>query len=201
MDDLPPGPAGGPPATGPLASRAVGLFRQGNVNGAIQAIESAGSSDAKLQKLLADLRGFAGALQEGETYYRGKQDEGAIKALGRAIQYGKIVAPSGDNAYAQKIAGMIADMYYLRGVKAFYKENYLIAAQNFQQALKFKPDHQQSQNKLKEMSAVAGRLYEEGYVLKAADPEGAKKKFQTIIQITPPDNDYHKKAKDWLKRL
>jgi pSer/pThr/pTyr-binding forkhead associated (FHA) protein len=189
-------------ASGPTADKAVAMFRKGDVAGAIEVIETdLPGSDSKADKLLSELKSFKAALAEGEGYYKSKQDEGAVRALSRALQAAKSIAPAGENAYIPKINAMLADMYFLRGMKAFYKDNYLVAVQNFQTALKFKPDHQQSQAKLSDVANAAGKIYEEAYVLKSADPEAARKKFEMIIQITPPTNEYNKKSKEWLKRL
>lgn len=188
-------------APGPVAAKAVQMFKDGDVNGAVQTLESSdAASNPKLQKLLQNLKAFAQAYPEGASAYKAKKDS-AIPALDRAYSIAKSVAPGKDNKYLQEISRMLSDMYTYKGIKDFYKEDYFSAIDNLQKALKLNPENEAAKKKMGEMGNVAQRLFEEAYVLKNADPEAAKKKFKVILKIAPPDSEYYKKAKEWLTKL
>ncbi len=188
-------------APGPVANKAVQLFKSGDVNGAVQTIESSdAASNPKVQKLLQNLKAFAQIYPEGSSAYKAKK-ETAIASLEKSYSIAKSVAPGKDNKYLGEIEKMLSDMYTYKGIKDFYKEDYFSAIDNLQKALKMNPDNEAAKKKMAEMGNVAQRLFEEAYVLKNADPEAAKKKFKVILKIAPPDSEFYKKAKEWLTKL
>ncbi|MCX7959384.1 MAG: hypothetical protein N3B13_10085, partial [Deltaproteobacteria bacterium] len=188
-------------APGPVAAKAVQMFKSGDVNGAVQTIESSdAASNPKVQKLLQNLKAFAQIYPEGSSAYKAKK-ETAIASLEKSYSIAKSVAPGKDNKYLGEIEKMLSDMYTYKGIKDFYKEDYFSAIENLQKALKMNPDNEAAKKKMAEMSNVAQRLFEEAYVLKNADPEAAKKKFKVILKIAPPDSEFYKKAKEWLTKL
>lgn len=188
-------------ASGPVANKAVQLFKNGDVNGAVQTIESSdAASNPKVQKLLQNLKAFAQVYPEGASAAKAKKDT-AIPSLEKAYSIAKSIAPGKDNKYLDEIAKMLSDMYTYKGIKDFYKEDYFSAIENLQKALKMNPENEAAKKKMVEMGNVAQRLFEEAYVLKNADPEAAKKKFKVILKIAPPDSEFYKKAKEWLTKL
>ncbi|MGC9044012.1 MAG: FHA domain-containing protein [Myxococcota bacterium] len=188
-------------APGPVANKAVQMFKDGNVDGAVQTIESSdAASNPKVQKLLQNLKAFAQLYPEGAAAYKAKKDT-AISALERSYSIAKSIAPGKDNKYLSDISKMLSDMYTYKGIKDFYKEDYFSAIENLQKALKLNPENEAARKKMAEMGNVAQRLFEEAYVLKNADPEAAKKKFKVILKIAPPDSEFYKKAKEWLTKL
>ena len=188
-------------APGPVAAKAVQMFKGGDVNGAVQTIESSdAASNPKVQKLLQNLKAFAQVYPDGASAYKAKKDT-AIPSLERAFSIAKSIAPGKDNKYIDDISKMLSDMYTYKGIKDFYKEDYFSAIDNLQKALKLNPNNEAAKKKMGEMSGVAQRLFEEAYVLKNADPEAAKKKFKVILRIAPPDSEFYKKAKEWLQKL
>jgi pSer/pThr/pTyr-binding forkhead associated (FHA) protein/tetratricopeptide (TPR) repeat protein len=188
-------------APGPVAAKAVQMFKGGDVNGAVQTIESSdAASNPKVQKLLQNLKAFAQVYPDGAAAYKAKKDT-AIPSLERALSIAKSIAPGKDNKYIEDISKMLSDMYTYKGIKDFYKEDYFSAIDNLQNALKLNPNNEAAKKKMQEMSGVAQRLFEEAYVLKNADPEAAKKKFKVILRIAPPDSEFYKKAKEWLQKL
>ncbi|MCX7943839.1 MAG: FHA domain-containing protein [Deltaproteobacteria bacterium] len=188
-------------APGPIAGKAVQLFKDGDVNSAVQTIESSDAiSNPKVQKLLQNLKAFAQLYPEGVSAYKSKK-ETAIPSLEKAYTIAKSIAPGKDNKYLPELSKMLSDMYTYKGIKDFYKEDYFSAIENLQKALKMNPENEAAKKKMAEMGNIAQRLFEEAYVLKNADPEAAKKKFKIILKIAPPDSEFYKKAKEWLSKL
>lgn len=187
-------------APGPVASKAVQLFKEGDVNAAVQTIESSdAANNPKVQKLLQNLKAFAEVFPSATSAYKAKKDT-AISALERSLSIARSIAPKG-NKYLGDISKMLSDMYTYKGIKDFYKEDYFSAIDNLQKALKLNPANETAKKKMVEMGNVAQRLFEEAYVLKNADPEAAKKKFKIILKIAPPDSEFYKKAKEWITKL
>lgn len=63
------------------------------------------------------------------------------------------------------------------------------------------PAHAGAQQIIQDGKEASRQMYLRCYQLKDSDPDEAINICKEVMQITPPDDEYHQKAKDWVQRL
>lgn len=87
---------------------------------------------------------------------------------------------------------------YLRGVEAYYQEDYAEAFDRFSQVLRYQPDQKFAETWIADLSSKAKELYWQGFAMKDSDRSQAEALFQRVRSMTEPTNPYYKLASRWL---
>jgi tetratricopeptide (TPR) repeat protein len=186
-----------PPQASGLTGQALALYKNGEIDRAIDKAENAGASGGEL----ARLRKFKSAYDKAMGAARNAGQPGmAVEALQAALKIDKEIA-GGAGEYHKQLSQRLAKAYFIKGVDAQQGRRLPEAYQSFRAAMRMDSNLPNLKERLADLDKEAKKLYEEAYVIKATNPELAISKLKTAIQIVPPENIYYGKAKKLLGTL
>jgi len=180
-----------------LTGQALALYKNGEVERAIDKAENGGASADEL----ARLRQFKVAFDKAMAAAKNAGQPGqAVEALNKAYAIDKRIA-GGQGEYRRILSERLAKAYMVKGVDAHTGRRLPEAYKAYRSALKFDSSLPKVKERLEELKREAKKLYEEAYVIKATNQDAAISKLKTAIQIIPPDDIYYTKAKKLLGTL
>src|SRR5262249_38276162 len=94
-----------------------------------------------------------------------------------------------------------AALYYNEAVQAKSAAQWARAMELAAKALTLAPDHRGARALVGELKARAKELFVFAYSLKDTVPEDAVMKFKEVLAMTPPDDEFHRKAQTWIEKL
>jgi tetratricopeptide (TPR) repeat protein len=183
------------PETPPEMMRAVALYRNDAIGAAIDAAEASGGPNA--QAYVGRMKRIKQLLAEASEAHRKKAAGDLLRIAPAALELDQQVS-LGEGKVRSKLKGYYADGLYLKAIEAYQEKDFVKAYQLLTEALKQKPDHKLSETKLADLSRKAHDLYYEGFVLKDSNAAETKKIFRRVVQMTSPDNQFHRSAQKWL---
>ncbi|NOZ87096.1 MAG: FHA domain-containing protein [Deltaproteobacteria bacterium] len=189
-------------ATGGIAD-GLRLFDQKKFSDAIAFMNNLSRSSRrratrrKASKLVKKLKAFNAAWNSGTNQLKKRSFGGAIRAFEKALRIGKTIKSS--SPIIDEVKKRLAPSYVLYGNASLKNTKYSEAYQSFKKALKYRPGYTLAKRGMQQLASKAKKLYYEGYVAKYSDPDTAKKKWRIVVQITPPDNEWHQKAEKRLE--
>jgi len=196
-------PEAAPAATGAIKD-GMALFDRKKFNEAASFFERliSSSRSKKTRKKAAGLarkvKTFKAAWDSGTGQLKKRAFKPAIRDFEKALKLARGIKSSSPvvNEIRQR---RLAPAYVLHGNNSLKNTKYSEAYSSFKKALQHKPDYDPARKGLSKLGAQAKKLYYEGYVAKYSDPDTARKKWRIVIKITPPDNEWHQKAKKRLE--
>jgi pSer/pThr/pTyr-binding forkhead associated (FHA) protein/tetratricopeptide (TPR) repeat protein len=175
---------------GGLTGRMLALYKNGEVDKAIEKAEEAGATEQ-----LVKLKKFKSVYTRGMDLSKNKgQMKKAIEFLKQAMTLDKKIA-GGAGKYSQEIKEKLGKNYFVKGVDAHMKKRYPEAYKAYKTSLKYHPSYELASKRLQELEKIAKKFYEEAYIIKSTNAEAAIKKLNTVLQIVPPHHVYYSKAK------
>jgi len=154
----------------------------------------------RAQELKKQIPEFGRAYDEGAQKYRAGQIAASAVPLAKArALYKTIDLPAA--AIDNSLKEMSSQAALLAGEVAFARGDYAAAATHFSEALKLQPSSERAQRGMARVVSKAEDLFTRGYSLRASDPREARRYFEIIIQITPPDTNWHERAKNQLNSI
>jgi Flp pilus assembly protein TadD len=180
-----------------LTGQALALYKNGEVERAIDKAENGGASGEELSRL----RQFKSAYDKAMDAAKNAGQPGqAVEALLKAYGLDKQIA-GGQGEYRRILSEKLAKAYMVKGVDAHTGRRLPEAYKAYRSALQFDPNLPKVKERLEDLKREAKKLYEEAYVIKATNQELAISKLKTVLQIVPPDEIYYGKAKKLLGSL
>ena len=185
--------------------KGIGLYKGGSADAALSELQSIanGKGDAKAIAKAKSLVGLIGTFnsnyKDGVAAHRRKDALTSIPKLKEAMRADQQIAPG--STYDGELRQKMADMYYLVGNDAKQRQEWEKAFTAYDRALKFDPSNSQAKQGIEDLSDQARKLYYEGFAVKDADTDMARKKWQTLMKIVPPSNSWYQKAQSALKEL
>jgi len=180
-----------------LAGQCLDLYRANKVDEALAQASSSGVS----QDGIKTLREFQQHAKNGLGLANNPgQAEQAIKFLTRALALDKKLGGA-KGEVTEKIKGTLGKVYFLRGVDAHTSSKFPLAFESYTQALVFKPDLKQAEERIKKLELEAKKLFETAYVIKATSPEKAISSCQTVTQMVNKRNPYYAKCKKMIQSI
>jgi tetratricopeptide (TPR) repeat protein len=178
---------------------------QGNFDGAIREIErvldsgASASIASKCRLLKKNIPPFGQLYNDGVGKYNGGSYEAAASSLLRALMLLREmdINSSLENGLKEKAAKSVS----IKGRSALNRQDYGTAAKAFRDSLQLSPGNAEATNGLAEISRRATDVYMEGYTAMTAAPDIAKKKFETVLEMAPPDSKPYLDAKKRLREL
>jgi tetratricopeptide (TPR) repeat protein len=143
--------------------------------------------------LLKEMSQFAELNKRAETLRA--RDLKRLIALDRKISDGK------GSTLAKNAAIRAGNMLYQCATSAKATGNWGRAAECANQALAMDPRNAGAQAIAAEAQSHAKEEYMLGYAAKDNNPDAAIAKFREVMSMTPPSNEYHQKAQNWLEKL
>ncbi|MDY6862867.1 MAG: FHA domain-containing protein [Thermodesulfobacteriota bacterium] len=152
------------------------------------------------KRLSADMDKVKKLYYSGLSYYKKSQYEPAFKDWNSMLVLDMKIAGTRKSYFYKKAGTFMADIYYKRGEEVYKKGDFKGANKEWSKALSIMPKHQESLAGIARLYEKAKKLYQEGYVLEGSNLDAAIQKWNIIIEILPPDNEYYKKAKSKLNK-
>jgi len=177
--------------------KAVSLYRSGDIQLAIDASEL--SRSEKAAEYLESLKKIQILADRLRKAHRQKAGADILKLAPRALELDRELG-YGEGALRQEFKRMYADGLYLKGLQAYLGDDFPSSYVFFRKALKHQRRHKLSLDYVSVLAQKARVLYFEADLQKRTNRNEASRLFRLVTKITNPKNQFHKKAKKWLKR-
>lgn len=174
------------------ASKVVAAFNSGDLDGAIAMVGiSPSESDTAMRNKLTKFK---------ESYLAAKDGGGTainLPMIRRAQSFESKIS-GGASTFAKELKRLEADSLFAVGTAAQADRKYPEAYRAFRDAQVAVPGYPPAQRKLVELSSQARDVFNQGYIIKDTDLEGARAKWKQVMAMVPAEDDTYKKAKKWL---
>lgn|SRR5215217_1844362 len=172
---------------------AVERFRDGDMSGAVAILNACMSKNPQCKKLLAQMSEFS-------TLYKRLEDLDA-KGLQKLLALDKDITDGRTSKMARNAGTRAATIFYKSASSAKAAGQWARAMEFARRTLQADPGHAGAANIISELKTKGRELYLLAYSLKDGSPEDALPKFKDVVAMTPPDDEYHDKAKSWVEKL
>ncbi|MDY7229442.1 FHA domain-containing protein [Hyalangium rubrum] len=182
-----------PPPKDPWEA-SVARFVDGDLSGGVALANACVTKSNKCKGGLKDMTEFG-------NLYKKLEDLDA-KGLARLLALDKdITGPRGPSKMAKNAGTRAANIFYKSASAAKAAGQWSRAIEYARRTLQADPGHAGASNIVNDLRSKAKEIYLQAYTLKAENPEDAIPKFKEVIAMTPPDDENHQKAKNWLEQL
>lgn len=168
-------------------------YEQGDVSEALSLARECAAKHPQCRALAAQIEEFQGGLKRAES--AGTKELEQLLELDRRITGGPVSKP------AEPVVLRYSAAQFKSAVQAKGAGQWRKAYDDARKVLRFDPAHGGAKKLLAEIRAEANNIYIRGYTLKDSDPDQAVELFKMVIEITPRDDETHKKALDRLKQV
>lgn len=172
---------------------AVDRFRDGDTSGAVAILNACMARTPQCKKLL-------GQINEFSNLYKRLEDLDA-KSLTKLLALDKDITDGRPSKMARNAGTRAATIFYKGASAAKAAGQWGRAMEYARRALQADPGHAGATNIISEMKTKAKDLYLSAYSIKDSAPEDALPKFRDVVAMTPPDDEYHQKARTWVEKL
>jgi tetratricopeptide (TPR) repeat protein len=191
--DTPVAPPPPPPPKDPW-EQAVSRFVDGDLSGGVALANACIAKSNKCKAGLKDMTEFG-------NLYKKLEDLDA-KGLARLLSLDKeITGKFGPSKMAKNAGTRAANIFYKSASAARAAGQWSRAVEYARRTLQADPGHAGASNILTDLKTKAKDVFLQAYALKDSNPEDAIPKFREVIAMTPPDDETHEKAKNWLEKL
>jgi tetratricopeptide (TPR) repeat protein len=167
-------------------------FRSGDQSGAFALAQNCAAKAAQCRTLEQQIKEFIDRFKKLESLQPSDLKE--LLALDRRI------SGSGASPMAKVIGVRISGNFVRKASSCKAKGDWACAASNAKVVIDADPGNAEAQSILSEARNHAKELYMRGYSIKDSDPDEAAKIFKQVVDMTPPDDEYHAKAVSRLKK-
>ncbi|NVJ18773.1 FHA domain-containing protein [Myxococcus sp. AM010] len=172
---------------------AVDRFRDGDMSGAVAILNACMARNAQCKKLLGQMTEFG-------NLYKRLEDLDA-RGLSKLMSLDKGITGGRPSKMARNAGTRAATIFYKGATAAKAAGQWSRAMDYSRKALQADPGHAGATNIISELRAKAKDVYLHAYSLKDGSPDEALPKFKDVVAMTPPDDEYHEKAKTWVEKL
>jgi len=172
---------------------AVDRFRDGDMSGAVAMLNACMARTPQCKKLLGQMTEFG-------NLYKRLEDLDA-KGLSKLMALDKDITGGRPSKMARNAGTRAATIFYKGATAAKAAGQWSRAMDYSRKALQADPGHTGASNIISELKAKAKDVYLQAYSLKDGSPDEALPKFKDVVAMTPPDDEYHEKAKTWVEKL
>lgn len=184
----------------------LAAYQRGDAPQALAAFDRAGASDSSLERMRAVIEhyGKARLSEKREDWLRLVLECRAIRALEKDPQNFFFRYASQRQKEIQPEVSILVKKHYENGVMSRKNGDLTAALKEFLLVAEVDSSHREAQGQLTQlkgyMEKEAERLYREGYVLRETDLPAAITRWEKVMEITPPDHPYYKKAHDQISK-
>jgi pSer/pThr/pTyr-binding forkhead associated (FHA) protein len=169
------------------------MFADGQVANAQQAAQDCASRSPECRRL-------SGQIAEFNALYK-KVDDLEGKGLMQLISLDRKITGGGSSKLGRTAGVKAANVFYRTAAAAKTTGSWARASEFAERALQADPSHAGARALVEEMKGKAKDLYLQGYSNRSTDPDDAAAKFRDVIAMTPPSDEWHKKAKARLEEM
>ncbi|WP_095959638.1 FHA domain-containing protein [Corallococcus macrosporus] len=172
---------------------AVDRFRDGDMSGAVAILNACMARTQQCKKVLGQVTEFG-------NLYKRLEDLDA-KGLSKLMALDRNITGGRPSKMARNAGTRAATIFYKSAAGAKAAGQWSRAMDYSRKALQADPGHAGASNIISELRAKAKDVYLQAYSLKDGSPDEALPKFRDVVAMTPPDDEYHGKAKSWVEKL
>ncbi len=177
--------------------RAIALYRSGGLDEALNAARNAKGSGAA--DLTRDMLRVRTILKETAAAHKGKDVSKILSLAPQGLAVDLRIA-GGQGRLRSRLKTYYADGLYLRGIDAYQRDDPVLAFRLFSQALRVRPGHVLSKARVSELAGLAHKLFDRAQTMGTSDAAEAKRLLRTVMKLTRPEDDLHRRAKQWLRQ-
>jgi tetratricopeptide (TPR) repeat protein len=166
-------------------------FKNGDQSGAFAMAQQCAPKASQCKALQEQIKDFMERFKKLESL--------SPQELLKLLQLDRKIA-GGPSAVSKQIGVRIGATYLRRASSCKAKGDWACAAENAKIVLDGDPGNIEAADILRQAKGSAKDLYMKGYSLKATDPEEATRIFKQVVEMTSPDDEYHVKALNQLKK-
>ncbi len=193
------GSAAAPPAA-PEVQGILEAYLAGDLGAALE--RARGAQSPRGERLLAELKTFDAAYQDGLAKQQAKRTAEALRALEQAAAADRTIAPGKDGRLGHEVRKALSGLHtQLGAAQAGSDEGLPQAAAHFRSAVQDDPGNDTAQSQLRQIGDRCKEIYLRGYVAKEEDVEAARRSFKLVIETLPASDETAQKAKRWLDKL
>ena len=193
-------PASVATAAAPDVQGILEAYLAGDIGAALERAQSAGSPRG--ERLLADLKTFDAAYQDGLGKQQAQRTAEALRALEQAAAVDRSIAQGKDGRLGHEVRKALSALHLQLGAaQAGGDDGLPQAAAHLRAAVQNDPSNDAAQAELRQIGDRCKEIYLRGYVVKDDDVEAARKSFKLVIETLPASDETAQKAKRWLDKL
>jgi tetratricopeptide (TPR) repeat protein len=182
--------ASGPPAWDIVARD----FMKGEIFSAMVLAKACAPKVPRCKSGLEDLKEFSTLLK--------KMEDLDPDQLAHMVELDKqITGASVPSRATDKVRARQTYILYKNASAAWARGAWPRAMEFARRTLQVDPSHRGAAGIVQELSHKAKGIYRQAYTLKDTDPQGALPLFYAAMDMTPPDDEIHQKAKHWIEKL
>ncbi len=166
-------------------------FKNGDQSGAFALAQQCASKASQCKVLQEQIKDYMDKFRKIENL--SPQELRALLTLDKKIA-------GGPSTNAKPIGVRIVAHFVRKASSCKAKGDWACAAENAKIATEADPSNPEASDILRQANAHAKDLYMSCYAKKATDPDEAMTCFKQVIGMTSPDNEYHTKAQNQLKK-
>jgi hypothetical protein len=167
-------------------------FKTGDQSGAFAMAQSCAAKSPQCKGLQDQIKDFMDRFKKLESLSPGE--------LVQLLAMDKKICGSGSSPMAKTIGVRISGNFLRKASSCKAKGDWACAATNAKTVLDADPGNIEAQSIASEAKNHAKDLYMRAYSVKETDPDEAAKLFKQVLDMTPPDDEYHQKAKQRLSK-
>ena len=188
------------PRVAPEVQGILEAYLAGDLGAALERAQSARSPRG--ERLLADLKTFDAAWQDGLAKQQAKRTAEALRALEQAASVDRNIAQGKDGRLGHQVHKALSALHtQLGAAQAGTDEGLPQAAAHLRSAVQNDAGNEAAQAQLRQIGDRCKEIYLRGYVAKDEDAEAARKAFKLVVETLPPSDETAQKAKRWLDKL
>lgn len=168
-------------------------YRNGDLSGAMSLAQACASKNGQCRALEAQIKDFDNKNKNLETL-----SSAELRAL---YNLDKKIAGGQSSDLSKQLRTRLATVFYKEASNAKTVRDWVTAIQKAQVVLEVDPSHPGATSIVTEARSQAHEIYLRGYQLRETSPDEAGRLFKEVIQMTPPDDTDHQKAKTRLEEL
>ena len=193
------GASAAPPAA-PEVQAILEAYLAGDIGAALERAQ--GAQSPRGERLLAELKIFDAAYQDGIAKQQAKRTAEALRALEQAAAADRNIAQGRDGRLGHEVRKALSALHTELGAsQAGSDESLPQAAAHLRSAVQNDPSNDAAQSQLRQIGDRCKEIYLRGYVAKDEDVEEARKSFKLVIATLPSSDETAQKAKRWLDKL
>jgi len=168
-------------------------FKNGDASGALSLAQACANKHAPCRQLEEQIKEFEAKSKKLESL--NENDLIALYALDKKIAGGE------SSDLSKQIRTQLVSRLFVKASQAKTTGNWSRAIDLARKVLEADPGHVGAQALVNEARSQAKDVYLRGYQLKDTQPDEAIRLFKDVMNMTPPDDEYHQKAKTRVAEL
>lgn len=168
-------------------------FKNGDASGALSLAQACANKHAPCRQLESQINEFEAKSKKLESL--NENELIALYALDKKIAGGE------SSDLSKQIRTQLVSKLFVKASQAKTTGNWSRAIELARKVLEADPGHVGAQSLVNEARTQAKDVYLRGYQLKDTNPDEAIRLFKDVMNMTPPDDEYHQKAKTRVTEL